>query len=269
MRPLVLYSFLYDERDDFGKRGWGLPKRKRICRCVALAFALHGILAICAAPAHAKKVEIHYAPGENLERVEVDLLRSAHARIDMAAYTLTDWPVIDALINAHRRGVVLRIVLDPSQQHAFDRLREIKGFIRTSAPGPYMHLKSYSVDGRVLRSGSANLSASGLKQQDNDVLIIRDAALAARFESRFERLWEAAKPLQKSGNLLAAKESPKGPPSPSSTCAIKGNVNAKGERIYHLPGSRLYSRVAMTGQDERWFCSEQEAKAAGWRPARR
>ena len=126
------------------------------------------------APARAADVEIHYAPAENLERVDVDLLRSAHTKIDMAAYSLTDWPVIDALIDAHRRGVAVRIVLDPSQQHALDRLREITGSIRMKAPGPYMHLKSYAIDGRILRSGSANLSASGLKQQDNDLIIVRE-----------------------------------------------------------------------------------------------
>ncbi len=132
-----------------------------------------------------------------------------------------------------------------------------------------MHLKSYAIDGRALRTGSANLSASGLKQQDNDVVILRDAALAERFTARFEKLWEAAKPVPKSGNLLASNEAPRGQSTQPSTCAIKGNVNAKGERIYHLPGSRHYARVAMNGPDERWFCSEPEAKAAGWRPAGR
>jgi hypothetical protein len=29
---------------------------------------------------------------------------------------------VDALIDAHRRGVAVRIVLDPGQQHALDRL---------------------------------------------------------------------------------------------------------------------------------------------------
>ena len=37
-----------------------------------------------------------------------------------------------------------------------------------SAP---MHLKSYEIDGRVLRTGAANFSASGLKRQDNDLII--------------------------------------------------------------------------------------------------
>jgi hypothetical protein len=38
-----------------------------------------------------------------------------------------------------------------------------------------MHLKSYQIDGRLLRAGAANLSAFGLKRQDND-LVLRGAA---------------------------------------------------------------------------------------------
>lgn len=50
-------------------------------------------------------------------------------------------------------------------------------------------------------------------------------------------------------------------------CAIKGNVTAKGH-IYHLPWSPWYSKVKVeTAKGERWFCSETEAAAAGWRPA--
>jgi phosphatidylserine/phosphatidylglycerophosphate/cardiolipin synthase-like enzyme len=104
---------------------------------LSLVFALLGvfILFALARPAGAEPLKIHYAPVENLERVDVELLKVAHKQIDMAAYSLTDWAVIDALIDAHRRGVAMRIVLDPSQQHAFDRLREITGDIRMKAPG--------------------------------------------------------------------------------------------------------------------------------------
>ncbi|MGY6548364.1 MAG: thermonuclease family protein [Roseinatronobacter sp.] len=54
---------------------------------------------------------------------------------------------------------------------------------------------------------------------------------------------------------------------PSAECAIKGNVTSNG-RIYHMPGQRDYDRVTMRNPDTRWFCSEAEARAAGWRPAR-
>jgi endonuclease YncB( thermonuclease family) len=48
-------------------------------------------------------------------------------------------------------------------------------------------------------------------------------------------------------------------------CAIKGNISSSG-RIYHMPGSRHYDRTVINeGSGERWFCSEKEAQAAGWR----
>jgi endonuclease YncB( thermonuclease family) len=57
--------------------------------------------------------------------------------------------------------------------------------------------------------------------------------------------------------------------APSLDCTIKGNVNRQGERIYHMPGGLSYAKVNMEAQGKRWFCSEAEAQAAGWRPAKR
>ena len=52
----------------------------------------------------------------------------------------------------------------------------------------------------------------------------------------------------------------------SDNCTIKGNVNTQGERIYHVPGDKYYEETRISASHgERWFCSEQEARAAGWR----
>jgi endonuclease YncB( thermonuclease family) len=52
----------------------------------------------------------------------------------------------------------------------------------------------------------------------------------------------------------------------TGNCQIKGNISSKGERIYHVPGSRGYGPTRIdTSKGERWFCSEAEAQAAGWR----
>ncbi|MGR3495510.1 thermonuclease family protein [Citreimonas sp.] len=52
-------------------------------------------------------------------------------------------------------------------------------------------------------------------------------------------------------------------------CAIKGNIASDGERIFHAPGQRWYDRTRVSVQrGERWFCSESEARQAGWRRAR-
>ena len=53
-------------------------------------------------------------------------------------------------------------------------------------------------------------------------------------------------------------------------CTIKGNISSSGERIYHIPGVQHYERTKInTSKGERWFCSETEAVAAGWRKSKR
>lgn len=63
-----------------------------------------------------------------------------------------------------------------------------------------------------------------------------------------DKLWEEAK-----------KKAPEG-------CPIKGTVSG-GAKIYLLPWSPDYARGRVqAGRGERWFCSESEAEAAGWKP---
>ncbi len=67
------------------------------------------------------------------------------------------------------------------------------------------------------------------------------------------------------GTRLAAAQKPRG-----AACDIKGNISSKGERIYHVPGGMYYDRTRISaGKGERWFCSQAEARSAGWRRSRR
>lgn len=51
---------------------------------------------------------------------------------------------------------------------------------------------------------------------------------------------------------------------------IKGNISSSGEKIYHVPGQRDYAKTVIDeSKGERWFATEAEAQAAGWRKAKR
>ncbi len=58
-------------------------------------------------------------------------------------------------------------------------------------------------------------------------------------------------------------------PVASPGCVIKGNISySSGERIYHMPGQHWYEDTIIDPQKgERWFCTEADARAAGWRKA--
>src|SRR5450631_1328353 len=91
-----------------------------------------------------------------------------------------------ALTRAADHGVQVRIYRDGTQlgereaAQAFRALAETPTVeVRTKRDhGAPMHLKSYQIDGRLLRTGAANFSASGLKRQDNDLIVIESATAA-------------------------------------------------------------------------------------------
>jgi len=67
----------------------------------------------------------------------------------------------------------------------------------------------------------------------------------------------------------AFRQAARSQPAPTA-CLIKGNIGAKGLRIYHLPGQRDYGVTRISpSKGEAFFCYEAEAQAAGFRKAHR
>ncbi len=89
--------------------------------------------------------------------------------------------ILQALKRAAKRGAKVRIYLDARQlaerepANVFEDLAHTRGVeIRVKRENSaLMHLNSYEIDGHLLRTGAANFSASGLKGQDNDLIVIR------------------------------------------------------------------------------------------------
>jgi endonuclease YncB( thermonuclease family) len=89
-----------------------------------------------------------------------------------------------------------------------------------------------------------------------------------RIRNKKTTILGAAKPPESAHAILLASAS--GSVAPSPDCTIKGNVNRSGECIYHKPTSRWYARIEMKiSKGTRWFCSVDEAEAAGCRETRR
>jgi micrococcal nuclease len=96
----------------------------------------------------------------------------------------------------------------------------------------------------------------------------QDQFLKAQQEAREAKrgLWNACpsvSPTAKETSAPAIYSTPG-----DASCQIKGNINASGEKIYHLPGCGSYSKTTIDeSRGEKWFCTESEAQAAGWRKA--
>lgn len=94
------------------------------------------------------------------------------------------------------------------------------------------------------------------------------APWAWRVRSSKTPILGATRPPKDARRILLASAS--GPVAPSPDCTIKGNVNKSGVCIYHRPTSRWYAQIRMKiSKGTRWFCSVEEAEAAGCRETRR
>ena len=93
----------------------------------------------------------------------------------------------------------------------------------------------------------------------------REAGLGM-WRGRFVAPWD----WRRGDRLMAAQPARPANDNAASQCLIKGNISSKGEKIYHVPGGAYYGRTKISrAKGERFFCSEAEARVAGWRASRR
>ena len=157
-------------------------------------------------------------------------------------------------------GKVVTLEKDVSETDRYDRLLR------------YVYVGGVMVNETLVREGFAQASTypPDVKYQDVFLTAQRQAREANR------GFW---------GGCIAAPTAPTAVPAPSQPvaaacpqgctvapagCVIKGNISYNtGEKIYHVPGGGSYGPTVINPSvGERWFCTEQEAIANGWRKAR-
>jgi endonuclease YncB( thermonuclease family) len=160
---------------------------------------------------------------------------------------------------------------------ATEKLRElVRGHEITCR---HMDTDSYGRSVAVCSSGSVDLSAemavAGLalayRQYSNDYVDEEARARAARrgvWASTFTAPWDWRREHADDGSADSRRTQTPAP-APQNDCRIKGNINSESGRIYHVPGSRYYDQTIIDeSKGERWFCTEEEARRAGWRAPR-
>jgi phosphatidylserine/phosphatidylglycerophosphate/cardiolipin synthase-like enzyme len=136
------------------------------------------------------------APGLEIRARLGEAMVAARRTILAEVFVLTDPEVIAALAAAHRRGVDVRVLLDPNQEvnrRGFDVLRRSGVGVRwyPVPAGTKLHAKAGLFDGRLLL-GSANWSVSGLSVNHELDLETDEPLVAAAFRARFDSDWRAA-----------------------------------------------------------------------------
>ena len=143
-------------------------------------------------------VQSHFSAQDGIEWVIKREIDAAAKRIDVAVYTFTSRPLAQALVDAQKRGVRVRVILDPSNASgSYSKaayLTKTGIEIRTEKGAGLMHHKFALVDDSIIITGSFNWTASAETDNSENILLLKGFPATYRSYSReFERIWRDAK----------------------------------------------------------------------------
>jgi phosphatidylserine/phosphatidylglycerophosphate/cardiolipin synthase-like enzyme len=136
-------------------------------------------------------------PGDGIRSAVLSAIRSSRRTIDLAMFVLSDRLVLEALQDALRQGIRLRVLLDPTQPQNSDSMAMLrtKGAavrLYAQAGDELLHAKLAIFDNDIVLFGSCNWSLSGFTRNHELDVLVKAPALATAFASRLEDDWVAS-----------------------------------------------------------------------------
>ena len=155
--------------------------------------AVDGVAALTRPAADAAPDEAFFSPGETCLRQILNRFAAAKRTADVCVFTITDDRITRSLLDAHRRGVKVRVLTD--NEKAFDAGSDVEQIERAGVPlkvdrTPYhMHHKFAIFDGVRLLNGSYNWTRGAANDNEENVVDTGDPRLIAVFQRKFDELW--------------------------------------------------------------------------------
>lgn len=144
-------------------------------------------------------VQVGFSPEGSARALVLDTINSAHHSIDMMAYSFQSADIVQALVDAQKRGVTVRAVIDQKRNQNKTSQKAItlataSGInIRLDSHYHIQHDKLMIVDGNTLETGSFNFAKSAEFANSENVLVIRDEpAVIAQYQAHFASRWQIA-----------------------------------------------------------------------------
>lgn len=159
-------------------------------RMIAAALFFAGSLAGAA--------EVYFSPDGGAQDQIIKRINLSKSTIDVAVYSFTAPEIAEALANAEKRGVKVRVIRDYSQssnkndENGFLEQAGIPVEIRSGRGRGIMHDKFAIFDGTRVFTGSYNWTENAEHNNWENAIFLDDSALAATYESEFQKIWNSA-----------------------------------------------------------------------------
>ena len=139
------------------------------------------------------RAEALFSPGDTCLRQIVGLINGARRSIDVCVFTITDDRIAEALLEANRRHIQLRVLSDAVKTRDpgsdIDRLAAAGVPVALDTHDKFMHHKFAIFDRRTLVTGSYNWTRSAAMANNENLIVSTNTRLLTAFAEEFDRLW--------------------------------------------------------------------------------
>ena len=133
--------------------------------------------------------QVYFSPTHGATKAVVDALAAAKATVLVQAYSFTSAPIAKALVEAHARGVDVQVILDRketgSRYSSADFMAHAKIVTLIDGAHAIAHNKVMVIDGLAVITGSFNFTTAAEQRNAENLLVIHDRALAARYTANW------------------------------------------------------------------------------------
>lgn len=139
--------------------------------------------------------EVCFSPDGTCSQLVIDYLQGATESIDLALYSLTHPEITQVLINAHNRGIKVRLIIDKTQAEIAaatdDSLEQVGVPVKRmrSTKSGLMHHKFAIIDGVLLFTGSFNWTKGGDHKNAENLNLLSSEDLIQKYQGEFDKLW--------------------------------------------------------------------------------
>jgi phospholipase D len=136
-------------------------------------------------------IQVRFSPGGHCTQFIEETIAKAQNTILAQAYAFTSLPIADALIKAHQRGVVVRILVDRSQLDSkYTQIRHVAEqgiFVAVDRVPGIAHNKVMIIDDRYVLTGSFNWTKAAETINAENLLLINDTKTNKIYKEAWHR----------------------------------------------------------------------------------
>lgn len=187
--------------------------RRQIYFFIATILIILSVPSLCNAEYFSVNASYHvcFTPGQDCTQMIVDEIAKAKKQAFVQMYIFTSSKIAKALLDAKRRGVDVKVVLDRGQigsQYSVAKFFENNGIpVKVDCVKEGIaHNKALMVDGTTTITGSFNYTNSAQKRNIENVVVIKDPIFTKKFLDNWEARYRCSKPIKKAKVISSKKK---------------------------------------------------------------